>query len=93
MILQEVKPVKPQSLVVNDFGVFVGKKSERVVLKKDSEVIKEVPFFNLKEILISGRGVSFSSDVIKECAKAGIQIDFVSCRGKLPRGSRLTAVS
>lgn len=73
--------MEQQSLVVDDFGVFVGKKSERVVLRKDKEVIKEVPFFNLKEILISGSGVSFSSDVIRKCAKAGIQIDFVSWQG------------
>ena len=69
-----------QSLVVDDYGMFVGKKSERVVVKKDKEIVKEVPFFRLKEIMISSSGVSFSSDLIQECAKAGIQIDFVNYR-------------
>ena len=71
-----------QSLVVDDFGMFVGKKSERVVVKKDKKIVEEVPFFKLKEIMISSSGVSFSSDLIQECAKAGIQIDFITYRGK-----------
>ncbi|AGB40912.1 CRISPR-associated endonuclease Cas1 [Halobacteroides halobius DSM 5150] len=70
-----------RSLVVDDYGMFVGKKSERVVVKKKKEVIEEIPFFKLDEILIASSGVSFSSDLIQECAKAGIQIDFVSYRG------------
>ncbi|MBM7623695.1 CRISPR-associated endonuclease Cas1 [Sporohalobacter salinus] len=74
--------MESESLVISDYGIFIGKKSERVVLKKKKEVIKEVPFFKLKEILITTSGVSISSDVIRECAKAGVQIDFVSYAGK-----------
>jgi len=74
--------VGDESLVVSDYGIFIGKKSERVVLKKKKKVIKEIPFFKLKEILVTTSGVSLSSDVIRECAKAGVQIDFVSYRGK-----------
>ncbi|TDX59013.1 CRISPR-associated endonuclease Cas1 [Orenia marismortui] len=71
-----------ESLVIDDYGIFIGKKSERVVLKKNKKVFKEVPFFKLKEILISSSGVSLSSDVIKECAKAGVQIDFLTYTGQ-----------
>ncbi|MCK8825708.1 CRISPR-associated endonuclease Cas1 [Fuchsiella alkaliacetigena] len=71
-----------KSLVVSDYGVFIGKKSERVVLKKKKEVLKEIPFFKLKEILITTPAVSLSSALVNECAKAGIQIDFVAYNGQ-----------
>ncbi|MCK8816761.1 CRISPR-associated endonuclease Cas1 [Natroniella sulfidigena] len=70
-----------ESLVVSDYGIFIGKKSERVVLKKKKKIIKEVPFFKLKEILITTSAVSLSAALVHECAKAGIQIDFISYNG------------
>lgn len=70
-----------QSLVVSDYGVFLGKKSERLVLKKDKKIVKEIPFFKLKEVLITNTAVSLSAALVKECAKAGIQIDFMSFKG------------
>ncbi|SJZ90809.1 CRISPR-associated endonuclease Cas1 [Selenihalanaerobacter shriftii] len=71
-----------ESLVVSDYGIFIGKKSQRVVLKKDKKIIEEIPLFKLKEILVTTSGVSLSSDVIQECAKAGVQIDFVTYTGE-----------
>ncbi|PRX21218.1 CRISPR-associated Cas1 family protein [Orenia metallireducens] len=71
-----------EALVVDDYGVFIGKKGERVVLKKNKKIFKEVPFFKVKGILVSSSGVSLSSDVIKECAKTGIQIHLLTYTGK-----------
>ncbi|MGM0471880.1 MAG: CRISPR-associated endonuclease Cas1 [Bacillota bacterium] len=70
-----------KSLVIDDYGIFVGKRSERIVIKKKDEIIQEVPFFKVEQILIASSGVSFSSDLIHECSKVGIQLDFISYRG------------
>jgi CRISPR-associated protein Cas1 len=69
-------------LVVSDFGCALGKKSERLLVRQKGAVLSETPFFDIKQITISGRGVSLSTDVIQECLEHGIQINFVSCSGK-----------
>ena len=46
-------------LFVSGFGLFVGKKSERVVVKKGKAVCAQAPFVRLQEIVIA-RGASRS---------------------------------
>jgi CRISPR-associated protein Cas1 len=69
-------------LVLADFGVFVGKKSERLVVRKGGETQQEVPLFKLEQVIIAGAGVSFSADVVKECADRGIPLYFLSASGR-----------
>ncbi|MBE0467361.1 MAG: CRISPR-associated endonuclease Cas1 [Candidatus Desulforudis sp.] len=69
-------------LVVSDFGCALGKKSERLLVRQKGAVLSETPFFDIKQITISGRGVSLSTDVIQECLEHGIQINFISFSGK-----------
>lgn len=70
------------NLVISNYGSFVGKKSERLVLKEKGKVVLEVPFFDLEQITIETSGVSLSSDLIYECMENGIQINFLSSNGK-----------
>lgn len=69
-------------LYLNDYGQFLGKKSERLVVKKDNEIIKEKPLFKLNRVVIISRGVSLSTDAIEECMKRGIQIDFLNFKNE-----------
>jgi hypothetical protein len=46
-------------LLVSGFGLFVGKKSERVVVRKGKAVCAQAPFVRLQEIVIA-RGASRS---------------------------------
>lgn len=69
-------------LIISDFGAFIGKKSERVVVKTNGQLSAEVPMVNLEQIWIQSNGVTVSSDVISECMKHGIQINFLSRSGK-----------
>lgn len=74
-------------VIVSDFGVFLGKKSERLVIRKTSKdgkkkVEEQIPFRDIGSIIIEGQGVSISTDVIQECVEHGIQIDFLSFSGK-----------
>ncbi|MBE0448790.1 MAG: CRISPR-associated endonuclease Cas1 [Actinobacteria bacterium] len=70
------------SIIISEFGSFLGKKSERLVVKENGKVKEEIPFFKINQVLVTSNGVSLSSDVIKECATAGIQITFLSSAGK-----------
>lgn len=69
-------------LLVSGFGLYVGKKSERVVVKQGKSVCAQVPFQRLQEIVIASRGVSFSSDLVEELAERGIRLAILSSGGK-----------
>jgi CRISPR-associated protein Cas1 len=69
-------------LIVDQFGCFIGKKSERLRVMRKGEVVQEVPFFKLKSVLVIARGVSISSDAIYHCVQQGIPISFLSYTGK-----------
>jgi CRISP-associated protein Cas1 len=69
-------------LFVSGFGLFIGKKSERVVVKQGKAVCAQVPFMRLQEIVIASRGISLSSDLIEELCERGIRIAFLNSSGK-----------
>ncbi|MBL8221873.1 MAG: CRISPR-associated endonuclease Cas1 [Bryobacterales bacterium] len=69
-------------LYVAGFGLFLGKKSERVVVKKDRQVCAQVPFLRLQEIVVGSRGVSLSSDLLEELCARGIRLAFLNNSGK-----------
>ncbi|MDK2986746.1 MAG: CRISP-associated protein Cas1 [Clostridia bacterium] len=68
-------------LVISDYGVFLGKKSQRLTVKQKGKVINEVPFFDLEQLIIEGKGITFSSDLLYECMEHGINISFLSRSG------------
>ncbi len=69
-------------LHLTKYGQFLGKKSERLVIKEKKKTIKEEPLFKVKRVIISSRGISLSTDAIEECMKRGIQIDFLNFRNE-----------
>ena len=70
-----------QHLIVEEYGSYVTKHSERlVVTKKGTEVI-QAPLLHLEGVLIASSGVSISAEAVRECAERGIPIHFVSGTG------------
>lgn len=69
-------------LFISGFGLFVGKKSERVVVRKDKSICAQVPLMRLQEIVIASRGVSLSSDLLEELCERGIRVAFLNTSGK-----------
>lgn len=61
-------------LYVSGFGTMIGKKSERLVVKKAGRIVHQVPFFRLQHVTVGSRGVSFSSDLLEECCERGIRL-------------------
>ncbi len=70
------------NLIINNFGSFIGKTSERLVVKESGKVVREIPFFDLKQVTIATSGASLSSDVIRMCMEHGVQINFLSGTGQ-----------
>jgi len=69
-------------LLVAGFGLFIGKKSERVVVKKGKAVCAQVPLMRIQEIVVGSRGVSVSSDLIEELCERGVRMAFLNSSGR-----------
>lgn len=69
-------------LILSDFGLFLGKKSERLLIRKGGETLQEVPLFKIQQVIVASSGVSLSADVVKECADRGIPLYFLSSSGR-----------
>ena len=70
-----------QNLIVEEFGAFISKHSERLIVTKGDEKLAQAPLLHLETVLIANHGVSISADAVKECAERGIPIHFVSGSG------------
>lgn len=73
-------PIIPH-LIVEEFGSFIAKKSERLAVTCHGEQRVEAPLLHLETVLVSARGVSLSTDAIAACAEAGIPIHIIDARG------------
>jgi len=75
-----------QHLIVDEFGSFIAKKSGRLRVTCQGEKRGDAPLMHLESVLVTGRGVSLSSDVVAACSEEGIPIHFLNSRGQ-PVGS------
>lgn len=66
--------------VPNDYGLMLGKTSERMVLSKGGKTLKEMPLMFLRSITVGQKGAAISSDLIQKCCEYGIQINFINHR-------------
>jgi len=71
-----------EDLIVTDRGVFLGRRSQRLQVRRGPDVLQQIPFFKLRRLVIVGRAISLSSDVIEKCVEHGVQIDFLQWNGQ-----------
>ena len=69
-------------LILSGFGIYLGKKSERLQIKLQGKIAYEFPFFRISEVVVASKGVSFSSDLLKEFCERGIRLTFVESSGR-----------
>lgn len=81
---------KIQHLIIDEFGSFVAKHQGRLRVTCQGEKRQEAPIMHLETVLVTGKGVSLSSDVVAACAEEGIPIHFLDSRGH-PIGSFYSA--
>lgn len=71
-----------QHLIVDQYGAFLGKYSERLRVSKGKEKLAEAPLLTLETVLVTTPGVSLSADAVRACSERGIPIHFLSYSGK-----------
>lgn len=69
-------------LIADDFGLVVGKHSERIRITKERKVVSQAPLINLEQLTFVGDGIGLSTDVVRICAERGIPLNFVSREGR-----------
>ncbi|MBW2097035.1 MAG: CRISPR-associated endonuclease Cas1 [Deltaproteobacteria bacterium] len=69
-------------IVLSGFGLFLSKKSDRLIVRKGKDLIYEFPFFRLSEVCITSKGITISSDLIMELCARGIHINFLQGNGR-----------
>src|SRR5262245_8544975 len=52
-----VKTEDSSQLILSGFGLFLRKKSERLLVRKGDTLVYQFPFFRLNEVVISSRGI------------------------------------
>lgn len=77
-----VKSGDSSQVIFSGFGLYLSKKSERMLVKKSKEVIYEFPLFRINEVVIASKGISLSSDLVEELCIRGIKLNFLSGGGK-----------
>lgn len=70
-----------QHLIVDDYGSFLGKHSERLIVMKGQEKVVQAPLIHLESVTIANQGVSISAEAVRECTERGIPIYFISGTG------------
>jgi CRISP-associated protein Cas1 len=63
-------------IIVNNYGIFLGLKSQRLTVKQDGKIVNETALNRVKTIQVLSRGISLSSDLVNSCAHRGIKIFF-----------------
>ncbi|MEM0172093.1 MAG: CRISPR-associated endonuclease Cas1 [Thermoproteota archaeon] len=76
-------------LAINDYGVFLGVKGDRVVVRKGGEKVVEIAAGNISQVLIASRGISMSSAFLRLMLKH--KVDFVILSGFGNPMGRLTS--
>ncbi len=77
-----------QHLIVDEYGLHVGKHSERLQVMRIGEgtpserLVQQAPLMHLETVVVTGRGISLSADVIEACTEHGIPIFFLDNLGR-----------
>ena len=70
-------------MTVTTPGHFIGKRSERIVVRHNQKIITEMPAIRLSGLTLASRGVSISGDVVDLCMEKDIYIHFVDGFGNI----------
>ncbi len=82
-----------RDLIVDQFGCHIGKYSKRLKVTSKGETLAEAPLLHLENVIITGRGVSVSSDALAACCECGIPVHFIDGLGKAYAGLYAAALN
>ncbi|MHA1929505.1 MAG: CRISPR-associated endonuclease Cas1 [Candidatus Thorarchaeota archaeon] len=69
------------TIILEDFGIFLGKKSNRFIVKKKGKTIGEFPAQNVERIIISSSGASLSSAALYLAVENRVPVSFTYISG------------
>ncbi len=69
------------TLHISKPALALGISRNKFVLKEYGKIYKSFPKNKIDRIIVDSKGISLSSNVIQECAKLGISIDFIDKKG------------
>jgi len=69
--------IKSSEIIINKFGIYISVNRGKIVVKEYGKVIQKSPINWITRIVIMSSGVSLSSNLILECSKRQIDIDFI----------------
>ncbi len=72
---------KITTLIVDQYGAYVGRRSERIRVTQKRKVLAEAPVMFLEQVLIVGKAISISTDALALCAGQGIPVHYLSRQG------------
>lgn len=80
---QEYKKIESSGfdLVLSTPGLVLGRRENRLIVKKSGIIIQEVTLLNLKNVTILCDGIGLSSNVIEACSDYKVSIDFLKKDG------------
>lgn len=77
-----VKSEDGSQLILSGFGLFISKKSERLLVRKGKDVVYQFPLFRLHEVVIGSKGITVSSDLLEELCLRGVRLSFLDFLGR-----------
>ncbi|MBI4481495.1 MAG: CRISPR-associated endonuclease Cas1 [Acidobacteria bacterium] len=77
-----VKDEESSQIILSGYGLFLSKKSERLLVKKGKEVIYQFPLFRITDVVLMSHGISLSADLVDELCQRGIRLSFLDSRGQ-----------
>jgi len=69
--------IKSSEIILNRFGLYISISKGKIVVKEYGKVIQSSPMNWVTRIIVMNKGISLSSNLIVECAKRKIDIDFI----------------
>jgi CRISPR-associated protein Cas1 len=71
-----------ETIILEDFGVFLGKKGERFVVKKGKKTVAEFPAIEVERIVVTSSGASVSSAALLLATKNRVPVSFAYRSGR-----------
>ena len=69
--------IKSSEIILNRFGLYISMSKGKIIVKEYGKVIQTSPVNWVTRIIVMTKGVSISSNLILECSKRKIDIDFI----------------
>jgi CRISPR-associated protein Cas1 len=76
------KEVSTTRIVLDGYGWYVGKKKNRIIIKKEGERVGQYSVKKIEQLVVNGKG-AFSFDALWLLAEFGVPVLFLDWRGEL----------